>query len=84
MICMSFGIFTAILAVALKNASFVDKQLLVFSLTIVTDVIVMFSISIRMFTELSNLMVASQRIYEYTNLPSEDELVKPGDKALKD
>jgi ATP-binding cassette, subfamily C (CFTR/MRP), member 4 len=83
LICISFGTSTAIMAVAFKNVSFIDKQLLIFSLTIVTDVIVMFSISIRMFTELSNIMVASQRIYEYTNLESEDELVKPGDEALK-
>jgi len=83
LICISFGVSTAIFAVAFKNVSFIDRQLLIFSLTIVTDVIVMFSISIRMFTELSNIMVASQRIYEYTNLESEDELVKPGDEALK-
>jgi hypothetical protein len=80
LICISFGTATAILAVAFKNVSFIDKQLLIFSLTIVTDVIVIFSYSIRMFTELSNIMVASQRIYEYTNLESEDELVKSGDE----
>jgi hypothetical protein len=58
-ICVTFGSATALMAVLFKNVGIVDKTTLIFSLTIVTDVIVMFSISIRMFTELSNIMVAS-------------------------
>jgi len=78
-ICVSFGIITAALALAFRNSEFISNELLIFSLTLVTDVIVMFSITIRFSVELSSLMVSSQRIIEYTKLDSEDELVKPGD-----
>jgi hypothetical protein len=82
-ICVGFGIATAGMACALRNNSFVSKEILIFSLTIVTDVIIMFSISIRFYTELSTLLVSSQRIVEYTKLETEDELEKPGDAALQ-
>ena len=81
-ICVSFGAVTASLAIGLRNSGFVSNEILVFSLTIVTDVILLFSISIRLYTELATLLTSSQRIVEYTKLPSEDELEKPGDKAL--
>lgn len=82
-ICVGFGIATAATACALRNNSFVSNEILIFSLTIVTDVIIMFSISIRFYTELATLLVSSQRIVEYTKLETEDELVKPGDAALE-
>lgn len=79
-ICVSFGIVTAALALALRNSSFVSKEILIFSLTLVTDVIIMFSITIRFAVELSSLLVSSQRIIEYTKLDEEDLLEKPADK----
>ena len=81
-ICVVFGISTAFFAVCFKNR--IDRSLLIFSLTIITDVIVLFSISIRMYTELKNMMVASQRVYEYTTMDSEADLEKKGDKELMD
>jgi len=56
---------------------------LAFSITIIADVIVLFSISIRMYMDMKNMMVASQRIVEYTDLATEDDLVKKGDAQLQ-
>jgi ABC-type multidrug transport system fused ATPase/permease subunit len=50
----------------------------------VTDVIVFFSLSIRMYAEMQNMMTSSQRIIEYTKLESEDLLVKPLDAKFSD
>lgn len=58
-ICISFGIATAAVAIGLRNNSFVSNEILIFSLTIVTDVIVMFSVSIRFYIELSTLLISS-------------------------
>ena len=65
-LCVIFGVSTATLSVVLKDR--VDRELLTFSLQIVTDVIVFFSISVRMYAELQNMMTSSQRIIEYTQL----------------
>ena len=61
----------------------IDRYLLTFSLQIVADIISMFSMSIRMYAELENMLTSSQRIIEYIDLPSEDLLVKPKDKEIK-
>ena len=82
-ICVSFGVVTAALALALRNSDFISKDILIFSLTLVTDVIIMFSITIRFAVELSSLLVSSQRIIEYTKLDEEDLLVKPADEQLE-
>lgn len=47
-----------------------------FALQIITDVIVFFSVSLRFIAELENNLTSSQRIFEYTQEPSEDALVK--------
>ena len=62
----------------------IKKEYLLFSLQIITDVILFFSVSIRMFAEIQNMMTSTQRIYQYTQLESEDELTKPGDKKIKE
>ena len=49
-LCVIFGVSTATLSVVLKDS--INRELLTFSLQIVTDVIVFFSISVRMFAEL--------------------------------
>mmetsp|Transcript_19142 Transcript_19142/g.32631 ORF Transcript_19142/g.32631 Transcript_19142/m.32631 type:complete len:690 (+) Transcript_19142:1244-3313(+) len=81
-LCAVFGVFTAFLALAFKNT--IDREYLTFSLQIITDVIVKFSLSVRMFAETQNMMTCSQRVYQYTQLEQEDELVKASDlKSLK-
>ena len=57
-ICSLFGIATACFAVAMKDSD-IPRALLTFSLQIVTDVIVFFSYSIRMYAELQNMMTSS-------------------------
>lgn len=83
LLCNIFGITTAILCFALKN-NFENKEVLTFSLQIILDIVFLFSISVRMYAECQNMMTSSQRIYSYTQLESEDEIVKPSDKALTD
>ena len=48
-ICLIFSMVTSILCICLRNV--IDKKLLSFSLQLITDVIVLFSVSIRMFAE---------------------------------
>jgi len=48
-ICLIFGTVTTILCICLRNV--IDKKLLSFSLQLITDLIVLFSLSIRMFAE---------------------------------
>ena len=48
-ICLIFAMVTSILCICLRNV--IDKKLLSFSLQLITDVIVLFSVSIRMFAE---------------------------------
>lgn len=83
-ICVTFGGVTAGLAMAFRNNPYISNELLILSLSLVTDVVIMFSITIRFAVELSSLMVSSQRTIEYTKLETEDELEKPGDKMLED
>ena len=68
-----FGSSTCIFAVLLKSQG-VNKNMLIISIQIVTDIIVFFSITVRMFAELQNMMTSSQRMVDYTRLESEDEL----------
>lgn len=56
--------------------------MLIVSIQSVTDIIVFFSITVRMFAEIQNMMTSSQRIVDYTRLEEEDELEKPGDQEL--
>ena len=43
---------------------------------VVTDLISMFSVSLRMFAETQNFMTSSQRLHQYTTLQLEDDLDK--------
>lgn len=83
MVCQLFGLSVAMLTVLFKN-QVEDKSLLAMSMIIIGDLVGVFSITIRMGAEVQNNMTCSQRIYEYTQLKSEDDLEKPGDKALVD
>jgi len=53
--------------------------LLAFSLQIITDFAIYFSISVRCLTEMQNFMTSSQAMHNYTKLEVEDDLVKPVD-----
>lgn len=75
-----FAASTCAMAVFLKDFGYLSKEMLVISIQIVTDIIVFFSITIRMLAEIQNMMTCSQRMIDYTKLELEDELEKPGDK----
>lgn len=79
-----FAVSTCAMSILLKDKGWLPKELLVISIQIVTDIIVFFSITVRMFAETQNMMTCSQRIVDYTKLELEDELEKPGDKQLLD
>jgi ABC-type multidrug transport system fused ATPase/permease subunit len=53
--------------------------MLIFILLIVTDVTQNFSIALRYFTEMQNYLTSAQRMLTYTQLKSEDLLVKSTD-----
>ena len=72
-----FGFLAAILAVASKGI--IPAELITFTLQNLTDVIPMVSISVRLYTEFENYMTSSQRIFDYTKLEAEDDLVKEKD-----
>mmetsp|Transcript_15624 Transcript_15624/g.23963 ORF Transcript_15624/g.23963 Transcript_15624/m.23963 type:complete len:110 (+) Transcript_15624:326-655(+) len=59
--CAIFGIVTSGMAVALRDS--VDREYLTFSLQIITDMVLTFSIAIRMYAEVGNMMTCSQRVY---------------------
>lgn len=59
-----FVIGTAAFCVGMKGV--IDRELLTFSLQIITDLIMQFSMGIRLLAELQNVLVASQRVNEYT------------------
>lgn len=61
---------------ALSFRGIIVATLLTFSLQNLTDVVVHFSVSMRMAAELNNFMTSSQRVIKYTQLDQEDELVK--------
>lgn len=77
-----FAVATCASSVLLKDLGWVSKEMLAVSIQIVTDIIVFFSITVRMLAEVQNMMTSSQRLVDYTKLELEDELEKPGDKKL--
>lgn len=80
-ICMLFSLGASTFAVLAKGK--MDNELLAFSLQILTDVIVFFSFSIRMSSEIENYMTSSQRLFNYSQLESEDSLYKEADINLE-
>lgn len=77
-VCMT-GI-ASIACMAFKGK--IEDELLTFSLQIITDVTIYFSISMRFMTEMQNFMTSAQAIHRYTLLDKEDELVKEKDTEL--
>ena len=64
LLCAFFGVITAVFTMLAKGK--IDREYLTFSLSIITDVVLVFSLSIRMFAEMENIMSCSQRVYQYT------------------
>lgn len=62
--CLIFSSSVAIFCVVAKGT--IPSEQLAFTLQIITDVIIFFSISIRMGAEMENYMTSSQRMYKYT------------------
>lgn len=60
-----------------------STNLLILSIQSITDVIGLFSISIRMYADFDNFMTSSQRLYQYTSIKQEDALDKEIDKELQ-
>jgi len=79
--CLLFSSAAVIFAISFKGQ--IESAQLSFTLQIITDVIVFFSFSLRLFAEFENFMTSSQRIYEYTELDQEDELEKAEDHKLE-
>jgi len=78
--CVVFSGTVAALAVGFKGN--IDNGLLSYTLQVITDLVALFSTSLRMLTEMENYMTSSQRIYEYTKLKDEGDLIKDKDKDL--
>ena len=57
----------------------IESSWLVMSLQVATDIIFLFSISFRMYSEIENHMISSKRMIAYTELEEEDDLEKPED-----
>lgn len=57
-----------------------DNKQLAFSLQILTDVVVFFSVCIRFIGMIENFMTSAQRLMDYTDLEKEDKILKDGDK----
>lgn len=77
-VCLLFTFSTTVFTMLARGT--ISDDYLSFSLQIITDVVVFFSFSFRMMAEIENYFTSSQRIYAYTQLESEDELVKDLDK----
>jgi len=61
-----------------------SSALLCFCVLIVADLMIYYSVSIRMFGDLKTTIGCAQRIIEFSKIRGEDELVKTEDKALKE
>lgn len=73
-ICALIATVTAAFCLVFKGV--INSDLLIFSLQITLDMVVFFSAAIRFATELHNFMISSQKVYQYTELDSEDDLKK--------
>ena len=80
-ICVIFITLVCFFLVYMKGT--IETSLLVMSLQIASDVIFLFSISFRMYAEIENGMTSAQRMFAYTQLEEEDDLVKPIDVELE-
>ena len=67
---------SSIAIVAVFGKGKIPNEQLAYMLQVITDVAVLFSFSCRLLAELDNLMTSSQRIVGYTELESEDALLK--------
>jgi ABC-type multidrug transport system fused ATPase/permease subunit len=82
MLVSVFCILTVALAVGLKDNEDFDKGDLIFSVLVMTDVIVMFSRSMSLLGEMKSMLSSSQNIIQFTQLPQEDMIEKMQDKRF--
>lgn len=75
-----FTISMTVICVSSKGS--LSTEVLTFSLQATTDIMVFFSTSLRMLSEFENMMTSFQRINQYIELESEDDLKKPIDDTL--
>ena len=80
-LCMFFSLCSSCFAVYMKGK--ISTEVLAFSLQILTDVLIFFSLSLRLSADIESMFTSAQRIYRYTQLESEDLLIKETDKDLK-
>ena len=80
MICCLMAIITSFFCVIFKGK--ISSNLLIFSLQITLDMVVLFSASIKWAGEMHNYMISTQKIFDYTQLESEDETYKKTDEQL--
>ena len=66
LVCIVFTASVTVLALVQKGN--VNSELLIITMQVVTDLISMFSVSLRMFAETQNFMTSSQRLHQYTSL----------------
>jgi len=81
---MISGVFvsvTTVLSVYMKGK--MEAEYLIITLQIVIELMAMLSITVRLYAEVQQMMTSSQRMFEYTELESEDALEKAGDKQLE-
>ena len=72
--------FNAILIVVLRNYSTsIDFVTAAVALQFSIEIPANLSIAIRYWTESNNMMVSAQRVFEYVEMKSEDEIIKPND-----
>lgn len=75
--CILFSSCTVVMVVMAKGA--IPVEILAFTLQIITDVVVFFSITLRFVAEFENYMTSSQRIHAYTQMSIEADLRKKED-----
>lgn len=77
MLALFLSTCIVIMVLTLKETLPIDE--VSYSLIACIDIMTVISYGIRMASELNTIMICTKRIIEYTNLESEDDLVKPID-----
>ena len=83
MLSLIFIFLNAILIVILRNhTTTLDLVTVAVALQFSIEIPVSFSFAVRYWTESNNMMVSGQRVIEYAEMKSEDEITKPNDPQL--
>jgi len=79
-LCLIFSCGATIFAVTMKDT--ISPDLLAYALTLLSELIMFFSITLRYSAEVESFFISANRLYKYTSIESEDLLVKDGDDTL--